>query len=155
RRRGLSAAEISKRGYRTADVAGIARAVDDLLDRHGREGLLTVPGFQDRGGRVTFGAVRGLLIPVRAMGGVVVAIKIRHDTSENGPKYSWASSREVSCGNPDLKEALEKRQPSPDLAARVCHAGVATLTGRIRGRVRYSQARNTPFQGLAADGAAL
>jgi DNA polymerase I-like protein with 3'-5' exonuclease and polymerase domains len=37
----------------------------------------------------------------------------------------------------------------------VCHAGVATLTGRIRGRVRYSQARNTPFQGLAADGAAL
>jgi DNA polymerase I-like protein with 3'-5' exonuclease and polymerase domains len=32
---------------------------------------------------------------------------------------------------------------------------VATLTGRIRGRVRYSQARNTPFQGLAADGAAL
>jgi DNA polymerase I-like protein with 3'-5' exonuclease and polymerase domains len=29
------------------------------------------------------------------------------------------------------------------------------LTGRIRGRVRYSQARNTPFQGLAADGAAV
>jgi DNA polymerase I-like protein with 3'-5' exonuclease and polymerase domains len=41
------------------------------------------------------------------------------------------------------------------LAACVCHAGVATLTGRLRGRVRYSQARNTPFQGLAADGAAL
>jgi DNA polymerase I-like protein with 3'-5' exonuclease and polymerase domains len=32
---------------------------------------------------------------------------------------------------------------------------VATLTGRLRGRVGYSQARNTPFQGLAADGAAL
>jgi hypothetical protein len=57
--------------------------------------------------------------------------------------------------DPDLREALAKRQPSEDLAARVCHAGVATLTGRIRGRVRYSQARNTPFQGLAADGAAL
>jgi DNA polymerase I-like protein with 3'-5' exonuclease and polymerase domains len=57
--------------------------------------------------------------------------------------------------NPDLQEALEKRQPGEELAARVCHAGVATLTGRIRGRVRYSQARNTPFQGLAADGAAL
>jgi hypothetical protein len=37
----------------------------------------------------------------------------------------------------------------------VCHAGVATLTGRVRGRVAYSQVRNTPFQGLAADGAAL
>jgi hypothetical protein len=57
--------------------------------------------------------------------------------------------------NPELKEALEKRQPSAELAAKVCHAGVATLSGRIRGRVRYSQARNTPFQGLAADGAAL
>jgi len=57
--------------------------------------------------------------------------------------------------NPELKEALEKRQPSAELAAKVCHAGVATLTGRIRGRVRYSQARNAPFQGLAADGAAL
>jgi hypothetical protein len=57
--------------------------------------------------------------------------------------------------NPELKEALEKRQASEELAAKVCHAGVATLTGRMRGRVRYSQARNTPFQGLAADGAAL
>jgi hypothetical protein len=57
--------------------------------------------------------------------------------------------------NPELKEALEKQQSGAELAAKVCHAGVATLTGRIRGRVRYSQARNTPFQGLAADGAAL
>lgn len=56
---------------------------------------------------------------------------------------------------PELKEALEERKPSATLAAKVCHAGVATLTGRIRGRVSYSQARNTPFQGLAADGAAL
>ena len=29
------------------------------------------------------------------------------------------------------------------------------MTGRIRGRVSYSQCRNTPFQGLAADGAKL
>jgi hypothetical protein len=55
----------------------------------------------------------------------------------------------------ELKDDLENRRPSPALAARVCQAGVATLTGRVRGRVRYSQARNTPFQGLAADGAAL
>ncbi len=66
----------------------------------------------------------------------------------------WASLAGLNK-NPALKEALDKRQPSPELAAKVCHAGVATLTGRIRGRVRYSQARNTPFQGLAADGAAL
>jgi DNA polymerase I-like protein with 3'-5' exonuclease and polymerase domains len=29
------------------------------------------------------------------------------------------------------------------------------LTGRVRGRVGFTQARNTPFQGLAADGAKL
>src|SRR5262249_21238987 len=34
-------------------------------------------------------------------------------------------------------------------------SGVVTLTGRIRGRVSYAQCRNTPFQGLAADGAKL
>src|SRR4029077_4189500 len=66
----------------------------------------------------------------------------------------WASLRGLNR-NPELSEALTKRQPSEELAARICHAGVATLTGRIRGRVHYSQARNTPFQGLAADGAAL
>ena len=32
---------------------------------------------------------------------------------------------------------------------------VATLTGRIRSGVGYTEARNTPFQGLAADGAKL
>src|SRR5262249_51878854 len=66
----------------------------------------------------------------------------------------WASLAGLNR-NPDLREALEKRQPSEALAAQVCHAGGAPLPGRIRGRVRYSQARNTPFQGLAADGAAL
>jgi DNA polymerase I-like protein with 3'-5' exonuclease and polymerase domains len=66
----------------------------------------------------------------------------------------WASLAGLNR-DPELKEALAKRQPGEALAARVCHAGVATLTGRIRGRVGYSQARNTPFQGLAADGAAL
>jgi DNA polymerase I-like protein with 3'-5' exonuclease and polymerase domains len=57
--------------------------------------------------------------------------------------------------DPELKEALEERRPSQALARKVCQAGVTTLTGRIRGGVRYTQARNTPFQGLAADGAAL
>jgi DNA polymerase I-like protein with 3'-5' exonuclease and polymerase domains len=66
----------------------------------------------------------------------------------------WAALASVNC-NPELQEALENRQPSAELAAHVCQAGVVTLTGRIRGRVRYSQARNSPFQGLAADGAAL
>jgi hypothetical protein len=57
--------------------------------------------------------------------------------------------------NPELTDDLQKRNTSKELARKVIQAGVATLTGRVRGRVRYSQARNTPFQGLAADGAAL
>ncbi len=54
-------------------------------------------------------------------------------------------------------------------AARNCNAGyiahqplrrllccpVATITGRIRGGVTFTAARNSPFQGLAADGAKL
>ena len=32
---------------------------------------------------------------------------------------------------------------------------ITTLTGRIRSKTRYTQARNSPFQGLAADGAKL
>jgi DNA polymerase I-like protein with 3'-5' exonuclease and polymerase domains len=66
----------------------------------------------------------------------------------------WASLAGLNR-NPDLKEALGQRRPSEALAAQVCHAGVATLTGRIRGRVGYSQARNAPFQGVASDGGAL
>jgi hypothetical protein len=66
----------------------------------------------------------------------------------------WASLAGLNR-NPDLKGALGQRRPSEALAARVCRDGVATLTGRIRGRVQFTQARNTPIQGLAADGAAL
>jgi DNA polymerase I-like protein with 3'-5' exonuclease and polymerase domains len=32
---------------------------------------------------------------------------------------------------------------------------VVTITGRLRGRVGFSQSRNTPFQGIAADGAKI
>jgi hypothetical protein len=56
---------------------------------------------------------------------------------------------------PELRQPLETRAASPALAARICGSKVVTLTGRIRGGVSYTQARNTPFQGLAADGAAL
>jgi DNA polymerase I-like protein with 3'-5' exonuclease and polymerase domains len=82
-------------------------------------------------------------------------------TKQDGQPYKEPFVRSVWKGlrslnrNPDLAEALANELPGKELAARVCHAGVATLTGRIRGRVRYSAARNTPFQGLAADGAAL
>jgi hypothetical protein len=54
-----------------------------------------------------------------------------------------------------LSGLLTGRRGSPELEARLFGARVATLTGRVRGGVGYTQARNTPFQGLAADGAKL
>jgi hypothetical protein len=59
------------------------------------------------------------------------------------------------CEDSDLKPLLAQRQGSEELHDRLFGGGVATLTGRIRGGVTFCQARNTPFQGLAADGAKL
>ena len=47
------------------------------------------------------------------------------------------------------------RVGSPDLASRVFVETVTSRTGRMRAKCRYTKARNTPFQGLAADGAKI
>jgi site-specific DNA-methyltransferase (adenine-specific)/site-specific DNA-methyltransferase (cytosine-N4-specific) len=57
--------------------------------------------------------------------------------------------------NPELEKALTHRESSDALACRVCSTSAVTLTGRLRGGLDYTQTCNTPFQGLAADGAAL
>jgi Protein of unknown function (DUF3987)/Domain of unknown function (DUF3854) len=100
RRRGLSAEEIARRGYKTADASRIRTAVDSLLSTHGGPQLLTVPGFAERNGYISFLARNGFLIPARDPNGRIIALKVRHDAGHNGPKYSWASTRESSCGNP-------------------------------------------------------
>ena len=55
----------------------------------------------------------------------------------------------------ELAPLLARRQGSEDLLRRLFWSGATTLTRRVRGRVSFTQARNTPFQGLAADGAKL
>lgn len=50
---------------------------------------------------------------------------------------------------PEMKRYLNERTCSG------IYEIAETLTGRIRSRCSYTQARNTPFQGLAADGAKL
>ncbi len=57
--------------------------------------------------------------------------------------------------NAELAPMLAGRAGGEGLRDRLFLAGVTTLTGRVRGRVGFTQARNTPFQGLAADGAKL
>lgn len=96
-------------------------------------------------------------IPVSSISKILAGNPLRRD----GKPYQgtfvsqvWASLAGLNR-NPELTEALQSRTANPVLAAKVCHTGVATLTGRIRGLVGFTQARNTPFQGLASDGAAL
>src|SRR5262245_30184554 len=87
--RGLSLEEINKRGYKTADPTLVRKAVDELLNKHGRSTLLTVPGFTEKNEHVTFAVSKGMLIPARDLVGSVVALKVRHDPNFNGPKYTW------------------------------------------------------------------
>jgi hypothetical protein len=98
-RRGLSAAEITRLGYKTADTGKIVKAVDNLLAKYGPGALLQVPGFMDKNDRVVLNAHKGIIIPARTLGGSIVALKVRHDEGHNGPKYTWVSSKNVSCGN--------------------------------------------------------
>jgi hypothetical protein len=58
--------------------------------------------------------------------------------------------------NHALNDAIRTRDSSEASPLRkLMHSPVTTLTGRIRGGVTFTAARNTPFQGLAADGAKL
>jgi len=58
------------------------------------------------------------------------------------------------CRNPELRPAIMTRQTGPEMAKLAMEDGV-TISGRVRSRLSYTQARNSPFQSLAADGAKL
>ncbi len=55
----------------------------------------------------------------------------------------------------EMVEKVKERKPSFKLATHLFGGIAATLTGRVRSRVGYTQKLNTPFQSLAADGAKL
>ena len=58
--------------------------------------------------------------------------------------------------NPEFADAVATRDTSDTSPLRrLMFTPVMTPTGRIRGGVSFTAARNTPFQGLAADGAKL
>lgn len=75
--------------------------------------------------------------------------------NEDFLERTWASLQELST-RPELTGALAARQGSEELSDRLFGGRVvATLTGRLRANVTFTQSRNTPFQGLAGDGAKL
>jgi hypothetical protein len=56
--------------------------------------------------------------------------------------------------NPEISQIISERTASPETVKQLFPvSAAATLTGRLRANVRYTTRRNTPFQGLAADGA--
>lgn len=76
-------------------------------------------------------------------------------TSTNGKPYAqgtirWAFEEVLPDVAPWIGEVSEG---SRQLLAEVSKETVTTRTGRMRAKVEYCQAKNTPFQGLAADGA--
>lgn len=75
--------------------------------------------------------------------------------SEDFLEHTWNALQQCNA-NPDLNSALTTKSGSSELSQRLFSgSAIATLTGRIRAGVGFTAARNTPFQGLAADGAKL
>lgn len=55
----------------------------------------------------------------------------------------------------DIEPLLAEGQGSPTLGRKLLTVPSVTLTGRVRSRCIYTEARNTPFQGVAGDGGKL
>lgn len=54
-----------------------------------------------------------------------------------------------------LFHRIKGREAGEQLFRDLFFSPVVTITGRLRGKVGFSQSRNTPFQGIAADGAKI
>jgi len=88
---------------------------------------------------------------------------IKGKTCREGKEYKknfvdkiWNGLEELTS-QPDMFRLITEssRSGSDNLFKSLMGKDVVTLTGRIRGKIGFTQACNTPFSGLAADGAKL
>jgi hypothetical protein len=95
----------------------------------------------------------------KAVQNVVRGQKTKADKKPYNPGFvrrTWEALNDLNRnGNPRLVELLESRQGGEELHQLLFRQDVVTLTGRVRGKVSYTQSKNTPFQSLASDGAKL
>ena len=95
-RRGLDPEDIERGGYRSLLRRGRAELARNLLQRFPKDLVLSVPGLRlaERNGRqyLSVGGPPGLVVPVRDLAGHVVALKVRRDEEDAGPKYLYVSS---------------------------------------------------------------
>src|SRR5579871_3663572 len=52
--------------------------------------------------------------------------------------------------DPELREMIAREEGGTRLHDRLCRKNAATLTGRLRAGVRFTDGKNTPFQSLCA-----
>lgn len=100
--RGLPDGEIVRRMYRTLPPPGPPWQREDVARELARcfmpDLLAGVPGFVRRTSKrtdrpfLTIAGAPGLLIPVRDLDGRIVALKIRRDANDGGPRYMALSS---------------------------------------------------------------
>jgi hypothetical protein len=91
--------------------------------------------------------------------GVAKVIRGASTASEYYQARVWADlhglARTVRNLNPEVAELIAGEQGGRRLHDLLYHQSVATLTGRLRAGVGYTDSKNTPFQSLCADGAKL
>ena len=81
-----------------------------------------------------------------------------HKTGRDDKVYPQAEKDQVwkrlikMNDNPQLHTILSQRQTGMEALRKIFFGHTRTLTGRIRGHVSYTRQKNSPFQGLAADG---
>ena len=94
----------------------------------------------------------------RSMPGAIANILKGTPFKKDGTPYkAWWVEKiwiglEACCQNSELKSLLKQKNGNEELG-RLCLDTAVTLTGRVRAHTSYTETRNTPFQGLASDGA--
>ncbi len=95
------------------------------------------------------------MILLRIAGGATATSKGRV-FSRQELEWAWRKIAEALADHPKLTRQIAARTGSRDVQQALTPKDSAvTITGRIRAGCTYCEARNTPFQGAAADGAKI
>ncbi len=95
-KRGLSASEIERCGFRSAPTEAEAKSIARTLSEFDLTG---VPGFYTEAGKWCIVPIaQGVLIPVRDQHSRIQALMVRRDNVNGSGKYIWLSSKDKAHG---------------------------------------------------------
>jgi DNA polymerase I-like protein with 3'-5' exonuclease and polymerase domains len=139
--------------FRTKLITEVYPELGDYLQEDLANDLATSLGCQAQQVRNAFGGTPNLWATKRIVAGETV----KSGGEPYKPSYlkkTWYLLRLLNKRS-DLSSVFEKEVGSPELRQRLFSQNVVTLTGRVRSNIALNQRFNTPFQGLAADGAKI